>query len=148
MPVPFSGGCACGAIRYACAAEPVITWKCHCRDCQRASGSPYFPGVYVSTAALTIKGEVKYHEVPGQTGHGVRRGFCPQCGSPIFAKAGRFPEFTVVNASSLDDPSWFQPVVDIWTASAQPWDALDPHLPRYEQQPTDEEFQALLSAPR
>lgn len=41
MPVPFSGGCACGAIRYECSGEPLASLNGHCRDCQRASGSAF-----------------------------------------------------------------------------------------------------------
>jgi len=41
MFTPFSGGCACGAIRYECAAEPLYMVNCECRDCQRATGSAY-----------------------------------------------------------------------------------------------------------
>ena len=47
MKTPFSGGCACGAIRYSCAAEPLYMGNCHCRDCQRATGSAYFAAVIV-----------------------------------------------------------------------------------------------------
>jgi hypothetical protein len=46
----------------------------------------------------------------------------------------------------MDDPSGLESVADIWTASAQPWDYLDPHSPKYERQPTPEEFQALMAA--
>ena len=147
MPTLFSGGCACRAVRYKCTAEPVASWSCHCRDCQRATGSGYSPALFVPEAALHVTGEIQYYDVRSESGQIVRRGFCPQCGSRVLAKAGGLPEFTAVIAASLDDPSWFQPTVNLWTASAQPWDFLDPHLPRYEQQPTAEEFQALL-APR
>ena len=147
MPVPFSGGCACGAIRYECSAEPVVSWQCHCRDCQRARGSAFYAVLYVPKAALSIAGESKYYDVKGESGTTVSRGFCPRCGSPVLAKASGWPEFIAVCAASLDDPSWFSPVVDIWTSSAQPWDYLNPRSSKYARQPTPEEFQALL-APR
>ena len=41
MPIPFLGGCVCGEIRYTCSAEPLLVANCHCRDCQRASGSAF-----------------------------------------------------------------------------------------------------------
>jgi hypothetical protein len=63
MAVPFSGGCACGAIRYQCSAEPAFSWNCHCRDCQRASGSAFCPVLYVPRAALTITGQSRYYDV-------------------------------------------------------------------------------------
>jgi hypothetical protein len=50
----FGGGCACGAIRYECAAEPIVMFNCHCRDCQRASGGPYSAVVYVPAKAFKI----------------------------------------------------------------------------------------------
>ena len=62
MPTPFSGGCACGAIRYECSAEPLLPLNCHCRDCQRASGSAYAAVLAVPVAAFTLtKGDLKYH---------------------------------------------------------------------------------------
>jgi hypothetical protein len=55
MPTPFTGGCACGATRYECGAEPIISINCHCRDCQRASGSPFASVPLGPQAAIKIK---------------------------------------------------------------------------------------------
>ena len=54
----FTGGCVCGAIRYECDAEPIMTFKCHCRDCQHVTGGAYAPGSlsFISTGTgVTIK---------------------------------------------------------------------------------------------
>jgi hypothetical protein len=51
MEIPFAGGCACGAIRYECTAEPIMALNCHCRDCQRASGTAYASGIFVPASA-------------------------------------------------------------------------------------------------
>jgi hypothetical protein len=56
MSTSFSGGCACGAIRYEGTSAPLISWRCHCRDCQQASGSAYCPVIYLPQVALTITG--------------------------------------------------------------------------------------------
>ncbi len=146
ISVPFTSGCACGAIRYECSAEPLLTWRCHCRDCQRYTGSDFICGVFVPTAAFTLtKGNPKYYVVKGGSGSSLHRGFCSDCGSPVIAKADAFPDFRGVPAASLDDPSGVKPAADIWTSSAQPWDYMDPALPKYEHQPTEEEMQALLA---
>ena len=47
MKIPFTGGCVCGAIRYECTAEPIMTFKCHCRDCQRVTGGGFVAGLLV-----------------------------------------------------------------------------------------------------
>jgi hypothetical protein len=49
----------------------------------------------------------------------------------LFASSSARPEFLALRAASLDDPSWFAPTADVWVDSAQPWDALDPRLPRF-----------------
>lgn len=147
MQVPFSGGCACGAIRYECTAEPAFSWNCHCRDCQRASGSAFCPVLYVPKAALTITGESTYHDVRAESGNLVSRGFCPACGSPVFIQAELVPSLQGLWASSLEDPSQFQPSVQVWIGSAQPWDYLHPALPKTEKAPTEKQMQELL-APR
>ena len=59
MPTPFTGGCACGAIRYECSADPILSLNCHCRDCQRASGSPFATVLLVPQDAVKITGAVK-----------------------------------------------------------------------------------------
>ena len=66
MPTPFSGGCACGAVRYDCSAEPLLSFNCHCRDCQRTSGSAFALVLMVPTGAFTItKGTPRYYRVTG-----------------------------------------------------------------------------------
>src|SRR5262249_35144416 len=56
MARKLSGGCACGAIHYECNVDPVIMLNCHCRDCQRASGSAYAAVVAVPKAAVQMRG--------------------------------------------------------------------------------------------
>jgi hypothetical protein len=137
VSVPFTGGCACGAIRYECATEPLYMGNCHCRDCQRATGSAYFAAVGMSTAAFRLTaGTPAYYEKLADSGNTMRRAFCPQCGSPVFLTNSARPNLVVLYAGSVDDPSWVRPARDIYTASAQPWDYMDPALPKFPQMPT------------
>lgn len=145
MPTSFSGGCACGAIRYESSAEPLTMSNCHCRDCQRASGSAFFPGVYVAKEDLTVSGDVMYYENTADSGNIQRRGFCRECGSPVFVRPTAYPDLVGLWAGSLDDPRWYRPAVNIWTASAQPWDYLNPTIPKIETGPTKDQVQQLLT---
>ena len=135
MPKKLSGGCACGAIRYECDADPIIMMNCHCRDCQKASGSGYAAIVVVPKAAVKIRGEPRYHKVIGQSGKATERGFCTNCGSPMTVTSERRPDVLGLQAGSLDDPSTYQPMMDVFTSSSQPWDQMDVKLQKYSRSP-------------
>src|SRR4051812_44282460 len=76
IPSSFAGGCVCGAIRYECTAEPIMMFNCHCRDCQRTTGSAFTPVVYVPAKGFKItKGSPRYYSTTSEMlGHN-KRGF-------------------------------------------------------------------------
>ncbi len=132
MSTRFSGGCACGAIRYECSAEPIFSLNCHCRDCQRATGAAYASILRVPVIAFRVtKGEARFYTVTADSGNTVSRGFCSNCGAPLFSRLSGMPDVIGVRAGSLDDLSWHRPAADIFTKSAQPWDYMNPELPKY-----------------
>ena len=135
MTTKYEGGCVCGAVRYRCAAEPVATVNCHCRDCQKTSGSPYISGFVVPAQSFELTGEVARYATAADSGKRSERAFCPTCGSSLFGRP-EGADLVFVHAVTLDDPSWFRPAVDIFTASAQPWDVMDPALPKFEKMPS------------
>ncbi len=134
MATSFTGGCICGGVRYECSTEPIMTGNCHCRDCQKAGGGAFAPALAVPKDALRITGAVKWHETEGDSGQTVSRAFCPNCGARLFGKSKAMPFLTIL-AGSLDDPSWFRPAMDLYTASAQPWDYMNPDLPKFPKMP-------------
>lgn len=145
MKLPFSGGCSCGAIRYECSAEPLFAWNCHCRDCQRASGSAYCPVMYVPKSALNIMGgEAKYAALHAESGRLVSRGLCTNCGSNLFILADLVPDMQGLWAGSLDDPDIFKPQIHVWTRSAPKWSQLDPSIKRLDVAPNEQQFKRLL----
>ena len=85
MSAPFTGGCACGTIRYEVTSKPITMFNCHCRDRQRTTGGAFTPVVYVPAKAFKItKGSPHYYSTPSEmVGHN-KRGFCPECGSRLF----------------------------------------------------------------
>src|SRR4051812_22310240 len=106
MKTPFSGGCACGAIRYECTAEPTMMVQCHCRDCQRVTGGGYISVAIVPPQAFKFtRGTPRYHftESEGMGMH--RRGFCADCGSPLTGAENRegTSGMVGVTVASLDD---------------------------------------------
>ncbi len=136
MDLPFGGGCACGAIRYECAALPRYMGNCHCTDCQQATGSAYLPAAMVKENEFSLRsGEPIWFERPSDRGHPMRRAFCPACGSPLFLLNGANTAVRVLYAGSVDDPSWYRPSREIYVASAQPWCLLHPDLPHDEGMP-------------
>ena len=132
MATLFTGGCVCGAIRYEVNAEPIVMFNCHCRDCQKITGGPYTPVVYVPANAFKItKGTPKYYKTTSEIMGDNVRGFCPDCGSRLFG--GMSAEGQGITASSLDDPTLFKPQFEIFTSDAQPWDHMDPKLPKFQE---------------
>jgi len=133
LEAPFTGGCRCRAVRYACHARPEIAFHCYCRDCQLATGGACATVVVVPVAALVVEhGEPALHDVQGESGHVARRQFCRTCGSPLFAGSLAHPETIGVYAATLDDPSRVEPGLNLWTRSKPPWARLDPKLPSLE----------------
>jgi hypothetical protein len=135
MTTPYTGGCACGAIRYEITAEPVGTNDCQCRQCQRESGTGHASHLTFRRADATVEGEVKFWAMTGDGGTRKARAFCPECGSPVYMIFPDIPEFIVLRAASLDDPGRYRPQLISWTDSAQPWDRVDPALPKFARMP-------------
>ena len=139
MATRFSGGCLCGAVRYEGSADPFFMGNCHCRDCQQATGSAYSAEIGLPAAALKITVAVKYYDSTADCGNKLTRGFCPECGARLFGKTSAMPELAMITAGSLDDPSQYAPGMDIFTASAQPWDHMDPAVAKFEKMPPNEQ---------
>lgn len=133
----YAGGCACGQVRYSAEGRVFYMGNCHCRDCQRATGSAYFPAFVIAEAGFELlQGEPKWHEVTAEKGHPMQRGFCPDCGSPLFLKNGASPKTRALFAGSLDDPGQYEPSRNIYVSSAHAWDVMDPALPQDEKMPS------------
>lgn len=135
MELPITGGCLCGAVRYEISTPPISGFNCHCRTCQKAIGAPYFAGLFVPASALTITGNYKEYATVAASGNTVYRAFCPECGTSLFGRNSTFTDIRTVAAATLDDPGIFQPKKDIWVTDAQPWDTMNPDLPKFNGNP-------------
>ena len=130
MQLPLTGGCICGAVRYAVAQTPIEVYACHCTDCQRITSSAFSIGAVVPDDAFAATGKVAI-SVPGgitEGGRVKRRWVCPDCGTWLFGNPRQGTQhpgmFRVVRGGTLDDTSWLKPTAHYWTRSKQPWVAL------------------------
>jgi hypothetical protein len=133
----LDGSCLCGKVTYSSEAEPVATAACHCTDCQKQTGTAFSVIVAVPREALRIDGEEHigaFTTVGTDTGKEVSRRFCRECGSPVFSFADIMPQLAFIKAGTLDDTSWLDPQMHVWTDSAHEWIPLDSYqgmkLPR------------------
>jgi hypothetical protein len=95
----------------------------------------YEAAIGIPAAALKITGNVKYHDSKADSGNTLSRGFYPECGSRLFSKTSAMTDLTMITAASLDDPSQYMPQMDIFVSSAQPWDHMNPALPKFANMP-------------
>jgi hypothetical protein len=131
MKIPMAGGCLCGEVRYEIGAEPVKMANCHCRSCQKWSGSAYLALLYVPEQALQVTGSYKEFPTMAASGNTVFRAFCTNCGTPLFGRNSFFTKLRPVAAATLDEPGLYRPELDMWVADAQSWDTMNPALPKY-----------------
>jgi hypothetical protein len=136
MAVTLTGGCACGAIRYESWGDPAMALNCYCRDCQHSSGAAMASVMVMPKESVKLlKGEARYFDVMGESGKKVSRGFCANCGSPVFTRLESFPGVLGIKAASLDDPNQFRPGMNVFTASAPAWAPISDKLKAFPKMP-------------
>lgn len=129
----FQGGCNCGAVRYAVSGPTLWSAGCCCRDCARATGTPYI--VWVGFPPERVRFQGREPSI-NESSEGVLRGFCPQCGTSL--TYGRDPAFEAVeptlyiSAATLDDPSAYPPTEVVWYAQRPEWFELGESVPRHD----------------
>ena len=127
-------GCLCRGIRYRLTGEPVISRICWCRDCQHLAGNGTVNAIFPA-ASIEIQESPSEYVGVADSGHQVRRRFCPHCGSHLFADTTGRAALTVVRVGTLDDPSSISPVANISSSSAPVWACMNPALHGMEKQP-------------
>lgn len=124
---PTTGGCLCGEIRFEITGEDIGSAYCHCRMCQRASGT----AVNVGTGFLTDEFRITQGEPTIYKSSEIcERLFCPTCGSQLLKKYLPWPEWIYVRTGCLDNPENFAPSYHIAIESQLPWHDIHDDLPR------------------
>ncbi len=119
------GGCTCGHVRYQVKTEPLIVHGCHCRGCQKNSGSAFaINALFEAKAVILISGEVEEITVPTPSGTGQDITRCAKCKVAIWSNynmGGLRKHIRFIRVGTLDDPDQLPPDIHIFTASKQPW---------------------------
>jgi len=128
IATPMTGGCRCGAIRYAVAKAPLFVMACHCTDCQEQTASAFSLGMPVDADGFSFSGEPVVITKTADSGHASRSYRCPTCGVWTHTTTDGSPDLVVVRPSTLDDTDLVEPVAQIFVRSSLPWARLDvPH---------------------
>jgi hypothetical protein len=120
------GGCLCGAVRFKAKGEPVNVRICHCRNCQKAMGSPFFARALFDQQALTVEGETGRYA----SSELLDRVFCRNCGTRLFSwrKVGTMAG---VALAAFDDRNAFAPTAHMWVSEKIDWVRIDDGLPQH-----------------
>ena len=121
----LTGGCTCRAIRYHLTARPMFVHCCHCRWCQRETGSAFALNALIESERIGLDAaEPELVDTPSNSGTGqlIRR--CPTCRVALWSHYGRVTTVAFVRVGALDNPDLCPPDIHIFTMSKQPWVVL------------------------
>jgi hypothetical protein len=129
----LEGGCACKSIRYTLTNAPLIVHACHCRDCQRITGSAFVINIWIERKFVEAKGaEPRSFKLAGGSGRPHEVFFCGKCGTYVWSRYHGAPgEALFVRAGTLDNPDAVTPAVHIFTRSKVPWLELPKDVPAF-----------------
>lgn len=128
---PIDGGCDCGTLRYRMTSRPLFVHCCHCRWCQRESGSSFaLNAMLEADRVLALSGEPEMVDTPSNSGKGQRIARCPKCRIAVWScYGGAGPLIRFVRVGTLDSPDRLPPDIHIFTSSKQPWIVLPANIP-------------------
>ncbi len=122
MSDAFSGQCACGSVTYRMTSQPMFVHCCHCRDCQRQTGSAFVINALIEADRVDLRsGTTDAVPVPtdSRQPHVIHR--CPACRTALWSTYGGRDSLRFVRVGTLDDPGRASPDVHIYTRSKLPW---------------------------
>lgn len=132
--VSIKGGCDCGLVRYELTRKPMFVHCCHCRWCQRESGSAFALNAMIESDHVILEGgDPEPVDTPSESGKGQLFMRCPSCRITLwshYAAAGDLVSF--VRVGTLDEPDIIPPDIHIFTESKQPWVLLPDDIPSVE----------------
>ena len=132
MTKKYTAQCACGAVKFEFNTDPTFIAVCHCLDCKKASGGEAATFFGVPEDDFT---EPKAFHYIAQSGKGLDRNFCPNCGSRVFTNLESFPGMIFVTIGGLANPKGIKPLLEMFTKRRLDW-AKPLDLPQFENMPS------------
>jgi hypothetical protein len=128
---PIEGGCTCRAVRYRMESKPLFVHCCHCRWCQRETGTAFALNAVIESDRVTLlQGELEVIDTPSLSGKGQKIVRCAACRVAVWSHyAGAGDAVRFMRVGTLDDPDRLPPDIHIFTSSKQPWVVLPPGTP-------------------
>ncbi|GAB3412190.1 GFA family protein [Massilia agilis] len=128
---PLDGGCDCGHVRYRMHRSPLFVHCCHCRWCQRETGSAFVLNAMIEADHVELlHGEPQEVNTPSASGKGQMISRCPRCLIALWSHySSNGPLLRFVRVGTLDNPDALPPDIHIYTASKQPWVVLPQGAP-------------------
>jgi len=133
MAADLEGGCACGTVRYRLGSPPMFVHCCHCRDCQRQTGSAFALNALIEAdRVLLLSGNAEPIAVPTPSGkpHEIYR--CSSCRVALWSIYGGVQKLRFVRVGTLDDAAALKPDVHIYVRSKLPWVTLPENVPAFD----------------
>ena len=125
--------CQCGSLRAIALGEPRITNVCHCRACQRRTGSVIPAGAFFLKADVRCEGTNKTYTRRADSGREVHCHFCPNCGTSVYWEADAAPGLLGIAVGCFADPEFPAPAFSIWEEGQHPWLGLPTGIKRFPQ---------------
>jgi hypothetical protein len=122
-------------VRYRVVGEPLALVACHCKECQRQSGSAFGMSLIVPQASFTVDGELTMFERRADSGRTLRCFFCPECGTRIYHQPTYAAGVVNIKAGTLDDTASLEPQLHTWVDCKQQWTVIPAGAPTHPTQP-------------
>jgi len=131
----FPGKCACGHVTFQMTARPMFVHGCHCRSCQRETGTAFAQNALIESDRVELlSGDVETINTPSASGHGQKIVRCPKCKVALWSHYGGMGDKACfVRVGTLEDPDKFPPDIHIYTVTKQPWVTLPEDVPAVEE---------------
>ena len=134
MAADLEGGCACGAVRYRLASRPMFVNCCHCRDCQRQTGSAFVLNALIEAdRVVLLSGNAEASAVPTPSGKPQEIYRCPSCRVALWSVYGGAQKLRFVRVGTLDTPQALPPDAHIYVRSKLSWIMLPDYVPAHEE---------------